>query len=299
MGSISREIAAESRHRLLRMVPQDGFLFDATVRENVRAGLDGASDRDVETAFEELGLGGWVGALPRGLDTPVGERGEALSVGERQLVALARAHIADPGLSILDEATSAVDPATERRISEALRRLSEGRTTSRWRIDCRRRRGRSRVRVRCRTARRNGHARGARRRRWDVRGIVRELARQRPGALDGRLPRRAPDGRGSRAVPLAGELRVTGLSEPVEVLRDRYGVAYLSAGSLDDLWFAQGFVTAGERLFQMDLALKQANGRLSELFGELTWTTTASRARWASTGRARRSRPGGTRPPAR
>ena len=59
-------------------------------------------------------------------------------------------------------------------------------------------------------------------------------------------------------------------SEPVEVLRDRYGVAYLSAGSLDDLWFAQGFVTAGERLFQMDLALKQANGRLSELFGELT-----------------------------
>jgi putative ABC transport system ATP-binding protein len=59
----------------------------------------------------------------------VGERGEALSVGERQLVALARAQIADPGLLILDEATSAVDPATERRISEALRRLSEGRTT--------------------------------------------------------------------------------------------------------------------------------------------------------------------------
>jgi putative ABC transport system ATP-binding protein len=124
-----REIAAESRHRSLRMVPQDGFLFDATVRENVRAGWDGASDRDVETAFEELGLGGWVAALPRGLDTPVGERGEALSVGERQLVALARAHIADPGLLILDEATSAVDPATERRTSEALRRVSEGRTT--------------------------------------------------------------------------------------------------------------------------------------------------------------------------
>jgi ATP-binding cassette, subfamily B, bacterial len=124
-----REIAAASRHRSLRMVPQDGFLFDATVRENVRAGRDGATDRDVETAFEELGLGGWVAALPRGLDTPVGERGEALSVGERQLVALARAQIADPGLLILDEATSAVDPATERRISEALRRLSEGRTT--------------------------------------------------------------------------------------------------------------------------------------------------------------------------
>jgi ABC-type multidrug transport system fused ATPase/permease subunit len=124
-----REIAAPSRHRSVRMVPQDGFLFDTTVRENVRAGREGATDRDVETAFEELGLGGWVSGLLRGLDTPVGERGEALSVGERQLVALARAQIADPGLLILDEATSAVDPATERRISEALRRLSEGRTT--------------------------------------------------------------------------------------------------------------------------------------------------------------------------
>ncbi len=124
-----RDISAASRHRSLRMVPQDGFLFDATVRENVRAGREGATDRDVETAFEELGLGGWVAGLPRGLATPVGERGEALSVGERQLVALARAQIADPGLLILDEATSAVDPATERRISEALRRLSEGRTT--------------------------------------------------------------------------------------------------------------------------------------------------------------------------
>jgi ATP-binding cassette subfamily B protein len=128
-GEDVRRIAAASRHRSIRMVPQDGFLFDTTVRENVRAGRDGATDRDVETAFEELGLGGWVAALPRGVDTPVGERGEALSVGERQLVALARAQIADPGLLILDEATSAVDPATERRISEALRRLSEGRTT--------------------------------------------------------------------------------------------------------------------------------------------------------------------------
>jgi putative ABC transport system ATP-binding protein len=124
-----REISAPSRQRSLRMVPQDGFLFGTTVRENVRAGRGGAADREIETAFEELGLGDWVAALPRGLDTHVGERGEALSVGERQLVALARAHIADPGLLILDEATSAVDPATERRTSEALRRVSEGRTT--------------------------------------------------------------------------------------------------------------------------------------------------------------------------
>ena len=124
-----REIARASRQGAIRMVPQDGFLFDVTVRENVRAGREGATDREVEAAFEELGLGAWVDALPEGLETPVGERGESMSVGERQLVSLARAQIGNPGLLILDEATSAVDPATERRISEALRRVSAGRTT--------------------------------------------------------------------------------------------------------------------------------------------------------------------------
>jgi putative ABC transport system ATP-binding protein len=123
-----REVEPSSRRLRIRMVPQDGFLFDTTVRENVRMGRPGASDRDVETSFEELGLGDWVAMLPDGLDSAVGERGEALSVGERQLVALVRAQIGDPGLLILDEATSAVDPATERRITEALRRLSVGRT---------------------------------------------------------------------------------------------------------------------------------------------------------------------------
>jgi ATP-binding cassette, subfamily B, bacterial len=124
-----REIARSSRHRAVRMVPQDGFLFDLTILENVRAGREGSTDRDVESAFEELALGGWVESLPEGLGTRVGERGESLSVGERQLVSLARAQIANPGLLILDEATSAVDPAAERRISEALRRISAGRTT--------------------------------------------------------------------------------------------------------------------------------------------------------------------------
>jgi penicillin amidase len=70
--------------------------------------------------------------------------------------------------------------------------------------------------------------------------------------------------------PLEGELQLSGLEAPVEVLRDRYGVPYVSASSLDDLWFAQGVVAAGDRLFQIDLAIRQANGRLSELFGELT-----------------------------
>ena len=123
-----RQVEPTARRTHIRMVPQDGFLFDTTVRDNVRMGREGASDRDVETAFEELGLGDWVDSLPEGLDTRVGERGEALSVGERQLVALVRAQLGNPGLLILDEATSAVDPATERRITEALRRLSAGRT---------------------------------------------------------------------------------------------------------------------------------------------------------------------------
>ncbi len=123
-----RHVAPAARRGRVRMVPQDGFLFDGTIRENVRHGRPGASDRDVETAFEELGLGDWVASLPDGLETATGERGEALSVGERQLVALARAQIAAPGLLILDEATSSVDPGTERRITEALRRLSAGRT---------------------------------------------------------------------------------------------------------------------------------------------------------------------------
>jgi ATP-binding cassette subfamily B protein len=111
------------------MVPQDGFLFDATVAENVRFARPELTDDDLDLAFTELGLADWAAGLPAGLDTPVGERGEALSVGERQLVALVRAYVADPDLLVLDEATSAVDPATEVRLQRALDAVTRGRTT--------------------------------------------------------------------------------------------------------------------------------------------------------------------------
>ncbi|HEY3010107.1 MAG TPA: ABC transporter ATP-binding protein [Micromonosporaceae bacterium] len=119
---------ASLRSRVV-MVPQDGFLFDASVGDNVRFGRPSISDDDLILAFAELGLGDWLDGLADGLDTPVGERGEALSVGERQLVALARAYVADPDLLVLDEATSAVDPATEVRLQRTLDAVTRGRTT--------------------------------------------------------------------------------------------------------------------------------------------------------------------------
>ena len=123
------EIDAESRHSSIQMVPQDGFLFDQTIRENVTFGKPHASEEEIQTAFHSLGLTDWLNKLPDGINTQTGSRGERISVGERQLVALARAQLANPGLLILDEATSAVDPETEVALVSALERLSQGRTT--------------------------------------------------------------------------------------------------------------------------------------------------------------------------
>jgi ATP-binding cassette, subfamily B, bacterial len=123
-----RQVSLASLRSSLVMVPQDGFLFDTSVAGNVRMGRPEADDRQVRAAFEALELGWWVDGLPRGIHTRVGERGDYLSVGERQLVALARGYLADPGCLILDEATSAVDPATEVALRNAIARLTEGRT---------------------------------------------------------------------------------------------------------------------------------------------------------------------------
>lgn len=141
-----RDLAFASLRERVVLVPQEGFLFDGTVLENAAYGLrvttdsatepavepaeaSAATRAAVEQAFAELGLSDWVADLPDGLDTEVGQRGESLSAGERQLVAIARAYLAQPDLLVLDEATSAVDPATEVRIARALDSLTAGRST--------------------------------------------------------------------------------------------------------------------------------------------------------------------------
>ncbi|WP_327004498.1 ABC transporter ATP-binding protein/permease [Dactylosporangium sp. NBC_01737] len=123
-----RELSRDSLRRRIVVVPQEGYLFDTTIAENVRLGAPSPTDDTIRQAFADLGLAAWLAALPLGLGTPTGPRGGLLSAGERQLVALARAHAAEPSVLILDEATSAVDPATEERIQRALDRLTAGRT---------------------------------------------------------------------------------------------------------------------------------------------------------------------------
>jgi ATP-binding cassette subfamily B protein len=115
------------RERIV-VVPQEGFLFAGTIRDNVRIGRPGATDEEVDAALEALGVRERFAALPEGLDTEVRERGSRLSAGERQLVSLARAALADPALLVLDEATSNLDPGTEHAVERALEVLTSGRT---------------------------------------------------------------------------------------------------------------------------------------------------------------------------
>ncbi len=127
-GQDVRNVRFDSLRDRVVMVPQEGMLFRGTIADNVRMGQPTATDQQILDAFQRLGLSDWLDEMGQGLNTPVGERGGSLSVGERQLVTLVRAAIADPDLLVLDEATSAVDPSTEVRISRALHELTRDRT---------------------------------------------------------------------------------------------------------------------------------------------------------------------------
>jgi ATP-binding cassette, subfamily B, bacterial len=118
---------ASLRDRIV-VIPQEGFLFNGTIRANVRLARAGATDAEVDAALRAVNAYDRFASLPEGLDTEVRERGSRLSAGEKQLVSLARAALADPALLVLDEATSSLDPGTEALVEGAVDRLLEGRT---------------------------------------------------------------------------------------------------------------------------------------------------------------------------
>jgi len=128
-GHDLRDVTQASLRRQLGIVPQEGFLFSGTIGDNIAFGRPDATLDEVRAAARAVGADEFIGALERGYDTPVGERGTQLSAGQRQLVAFARALVADPRILILDEATSNVDLHTEGRIEAGLRRLLAGRTS--------------------------------------------------------------------------------------------------------------------------------------------------------------------------
>jgi ATP-binding cassette, subfamily B, bacterial len=127
-GKDLRDLSSKALRSQLGIVPQEGFLFSGTVRENIAFGRPGASEDEIREAATAVGADGFVERLPKGIDTEVGERGVHLSAGQRQLIAFARALLAEPRILILDEATSNVDVRTERIIERGLERLLMGRT---------------------------------------------------------------------------------------------------------------------------------------------------------------------------
>ena len=127
-GRDIRRLDLSQYRRHIGLVPQEPFLFSGTVRDNIRYARPEASDEEVYEAAMHIGNGDWLADLPNGLDTDVGERGVNLSMGQRQLVALARVLLKDPAIFILDEATASVDPFTETQIQEGLETIMRDRT---------------------------------------------------------------------------------------------------------------------------------------------------------------------------
>jgi ATP-binding cassette subfamily B protein len=122
-GTDVRDVTQESLRRQLGIVPQEGFLFAGSIGDNIAFGRPSATRVEIEAAAAAVGAAGFIEELPENFDTEVGERGFKLSLGQRQLIAFARALLADPRILILDEATSSVDIGTERKIDLGLRRL--------------------------------------------------------------------------------------------------------------------------------------------------------------------------------
>lgn len=128
-GRDSREITRDSLRKQIGFVLQDSILFESTVRENIRFGRLDATDEEVAQAAKEANAHDFIMKLPHGYDTVLNGEGAGISHGQRQLLSIARALLADPALLILDEATSSIDTITEMKIIEALDRLMKGRTT--------------------------------------------------------------------------------------------------------------------------------------------------------------------------
>jgi ATP-binding cassette, subfamily B, bacterial len=127
-GRDIRRLDLQQYRRQIGLVPQEPFLFSGTVRQNIAHGRPEAGAEEIQAAAMSLSQGSWLKSLPQGLDTHAGERGANLSMGQRQLVALARVILKDPAIFILDEATASVDPFTETQIQEGLETIMQNRT---------------------------------------------------------------------------------------------------------------------------------------------------------------------------